>query len=170
MFLGKDVLHVGCGGSPFPTWLVEGANETRLDIDCIYSPDIIADMRDFVTEQRFDAIYCSHALEHLYDHEVVPTLKNFLNHLKDGGFSIVVVPNLSGITATDEVVYESPSGPVTGRDMIYGRLSPMEKMPYMAHHTGFVEDTLKKKFEEAGYKSVKIVSDIGFNLIAVGAK
>lgn len=159
------ILHVGCGGRPLPTWM--NGKETRLDIDSTDSPDIVADMRDF-SAGKFDFVFCSHALEHLYPHDVIPTLQNFRNALNEGGAVVIIVPNLADIKPTKDVVYMSDAGPVTGLDMIYGMARLIKDKPYMAHHTGFTPDTLESDMIEAGFSKVIIQSDSAYNLIGIG--
>ncbi len=169
-FISKHVLHVGCGGSPLPAWLADNV-ETRFDIDPTHNPDIIGDMRhacEFVGDARFDVVFSCHAVEHLYPHEVIPTLDGFRKVLNDGGVAVVIVPNMKGIKPTEEVVYESPSGPITGIDMYYGKVDLIESMPYMAHHIGFVKATLEKSLLDAGFSSCEVKEDDSYNLIAVG--
>jgi predicted SAM-dependent methyltransferase len=170
LFIGKSVLHVGCGGSPLPTWLSDN-DETRFDIDESYSPDIVGDMRDAesaVQGKRFDVIFTNHSVEHLYPQDVIPTLEGFRAVLNNGGVAIVIVPNLKGIVPTLDVVYESPSGPINGRDMYYGLERLLKDSPYMAHHTGFVKETLELAFKQAGFSSCMVTEDDTFNLIGVG--
>jgi predicted SAM-dependent methyltransferase len=168
-FTGKRVLHVGCGKSPLPTWL-DGAKETRLDIDPQHKPDVVGDMREVErsVSGKFDVVYSTHAIEHLYPHEVIEALHGFRKVLDEDGIAIVIVPNLKGIQPTEDVVYESPSGPITGIDMYYGLTRVLKDMPYMAHHSGFVKETLEKAFVESGYRKVEVREDDTFNLIAVG--
>jgi 2-polyprenyl-3-methyl-5-hydroxy-6-metoxy-1,4-benzoquinol methylase len=169
-FIGKKVLHVGCGSSPLPAWLADNV-ETRFDIDPNANPDILGDMRDVaaaVGEQKFDIIYSNHAVEHLYPHEVVPTLMGFKQVLNPDGVAIVVVPNLKGIQPTNDVVYVSPSGPICGLDMYYGLSSVLHAMPYMAHHSGFIKETFEDAFRAAGFENFRVTEDDSFNLIAAG--
>ena len=169
-FIGKKVLHVGCGNSPLPAWLADNV-ETRFDIDASCHPDICGDMRNVaeaVGDERFDVVFSNHAVEHLYPHEVVPTLIGFKRALVEGGVAIVVVPNLKGITPSQEVIYESPCGPITGQDMYYGKVSLLETMPYMAHHNGFLKESLEQVFSEAGFRTYAVREDDCFNLIAAG--
>lgn len=167
-FVGKRVLHVGCGGSPLPAWFA-GSIETRLDIDERHAPDVVCDMRE-ISVRGFDVVFTNHALEHLYPQDVVPCLKGFKHALDDGGCAVVIVPDLHGIKPTFEMVYESPCGPITGHDMIYGHHKLIDENPYMAHHSGFVQQTLEQAFSEAGFASWKVHSDDSFNLIGVAVK
>lgn len=163
----KTVLHVGCGGNSLPTWL-GSVKEIRLDIDDTYKPDIVADMRGLGDIGKYDVVYCSHAIEHLYPHEVMPVLNNFRSVLNSGGMAIVIVPNLDGIKPTNEMVYISDAGKVTGLDMIYGMASMIKKEPYMAHHTGFVPETLREYMEKSGFSKIHVMADDTFNIIGVG--
>lgn len=167
-FSGKSVLHVGCGGSPLPMWFA-GTKETRLDINGDMKPDIVRDMREIdESVGKYDVIFSNHAIEHLYPHEVVPTFEGFRSALNEGGCVIAIVPNMQGIEPTGEVVYESPSGPITGHDMFYGHHRLIPSNPYMAHHCGFIRETLQAALESAGFHGVTVRADDSFNLIGVG--
>jgi len=145
--------------------------EFKLDIVPGDGIDYVASIVDMagVPDNEFDVAYMSHALEHVYQHEVVPTLKSFLRVLKPGGFVIVIVPNLDGLSPTDEVLYESAAGPITARDMFYGMAGLIEDHPYMAHKTGFVPKTLESAFKDAGFPTLHL-SVLGLDLIAIAAK
>lgn len=163
-----NALHVGCGGAPLPSWL-EGYDEVRLDIDERHKPDIVADMRALGEIGQFDVVYSSHSLEHLYPHDGRKALAEFYRVLVPNGRVIVIVPNLEGIKANEDVVYESPSGPITGLDMIYGARWLIEAMPYMAHKNGFTKLTLEAEMKAAGFDPVSSVIS-NYNLISIGVK
>ena len=113
---------------------------------------------------QYDIAYCSHALEHLAPHDIDVALQEFHRVLAPGGFLIVVVPNLAKVKPDNNVVYESPAGPITGLDMFYGKASLVAKNPYMAHKYGFVRETLTAFMERAGFK-VRYVADGNYNLM-----
>src|SRR6476469_555326 len=78
------VLHVGCGpnsATRLHTMFREGAwDEVRLDVDTSTNPDIsgsIVNMRDFAEDESCDAIWASHVIEHLAQHEVDKALREF---------------------------------------------------------------------------------------------
>lgn len=164
-----NVLHVGCGGAPLPEWL-EMYEEVRLDIDERFKPDIVASMTDIGEAGPFDVVYCSHSLEHLYPHDGKKALREFYRVLGKNGRLIVIVPDLQDVKATEEVVYESQSGPITGLDMIYGARWLMESMPFMAHHNGFTKDTLEAELRMAGFEGVSAIRDSAYNLVCIGVK
>ena len=69
-----------------PNW-----REIRVDIDPAVKPDIqasITDLRKDVPDASIDAIWSSHNIEHLYDHEVDPALREFVRVLRPEGFAL----------------------------------------------------------------------------------
>lgn len=162
-------LYAGCGGDHLPEWLGDH-EEVRLDIDARCNPDIVADMKDLGDIGPFDVIYCSHSLEHLYPHECRKALSEFYRVLGKNGRLIVIVPDLEDVKPTEDVVYVSPGGPITGLDMIYGARWLLEQSPYMAHHNGFTKVTLESVMRFAGFEGVQAIRDPNHNLVAVGVK
>lgn len=162
------VLHVGCGSSPLPEWLGE-FQETRLDADERVKPDIVASMTNLGDIADFDLIYCSHALEHLCCADVMKALDEFKRVLRPGGSVLVFVPDLTDVKPTFDVVYESPSGPVTGHDMYYGHILAADN-PFMRHLTGFVQSTLAGALTQAGFQRVRVDRIEGYHLMGLGFK
>jgi SAM-dependent methyltransferase len=168
--LSGRFLHIGCGPmhegtDSLPSW-AKGCIETRLDIDPNARPDIVASMVDLGNIGVFDIVYSCHALEHLYPHEVPIALSEQYRVLRDGGGVMCIVPDLEGVEATEEPIYNSISGPICGLDMIYGKASFIQNSIYMAHHSGFVSSTIKKALEEAGF--VKVTTTRHKNSIICG--
>lgn len=163
------ILHAGCGGDELPDWLGD-YEEVRLDIDERHKPDIVASMADLGDIGPFDAIYCSHALEHLYPHEGRKALSEFYRVLAKNGRAVIVVPDLEDVKPTEEVVYMSASGPITGLDMIYGARWLLQDMPHMAHHNGFTQEILEREMRAAGFDGVKAIRGKDYNLVAVGVR
>lgn len=164
----KRILHVGCGSEDLPDWL-EG-QDVRLDIDPSVMPDIVASMTNLGDIGSFDAIYCSHALEHLYPYDVPVALAEFLRVLRPGGVAIIFVPDLEGVEPTDEILYKSPAGFITGFDLIYGYRPFLKEQPYMAHHTGFTARMLHMALITAGFEQVRTERQPGWNLLGWGQK
>lgn len=165
----RRILHAGCGCQPLPAF-IEGYKEVRLDIDPVCLPDIVASMTDMGDIGEFDMVYTCHALEHFFPHEVPVVLSECLRVLKKGGALIIIVPNLEGIKPDKTIVYDSPGGPITGHDMFYGKSDFVEINKFMAHHCGFVPETLKTAMCQAGFREVVISTTVGFNLLGVGIK
>ncbi len=150
-----------------PDWL-NGREEVRLDIDPDVKPDICASMVSMGEIGTFPVVICYHALEHLYPHEAPIALSEFKRVLAPGGVAVVVVPDLQDVTPDDRVLYISRSGPVTGLDLFYGHTEALYYQKYMAHHTGFVQRTLKKAMESANFETVNVVRMPNYNLMGVG--
>lgn len=163
------VLHVGCGNTSLPDFFGP-CEEVRLDRNPDMRVDIVADMTDMGEIGPFDAIYSSHCLEHVYPHQVPRALAEFYRVLADDGQVLLFVPDLEGVRPTDEVLFESPAGPITGKDLMYGYGRDIESRPYMAHHTGFVAETLEAALKDAGFSRVAARRLEKHNLMAVGRK
>lgn len=165
------VLHVGCG----PRGLthidsITAEREIRLDIDPRNQPDIVADARNLGRIGPFDGVYCHHMLEHLSRDDGIKALREFHRVLVPDGMAIIVVPDLGDIRPTDQVLYESEAGPVTGADMYFGMQSMLEQFPHMAHRFGYVASTLKKALHSAGFSRAWVERRPGANLLGVGVR
>ena len=164
----KRILHAGCGGESLPEWLA--GEEVRLDIDPECGPDIVASLTDMGKIGPFDAVYCSHTLEHLYPHDVPVALGECLRVLCRGGVAILVVPDLEDVRPTEEILYETPAGQIAGLDLYYGYRPWLRANPFMAHHTGFIAATLEKALAAVGFQNVRTERMSGWNLMGVGLK
>lgn len=164
-----SLLHVGCGGEPLPIW-ADGYEETRLDISPDHSPDILASMDDMGDIGPFDCVFSSHSLEHLEPHRAQKALSEFHRVLNQGGAAVIFVPDLQGVQATDEILFDAPCGPISGNDLIYGLRRLLPDMPYMAHRCGFVAETLQAMLEKAGFSTVQVKRLDNHNLMAVAVK
>ena len=134
----KQILNAGSGppvdamhpAFDWPIW-----QEVRIDIEPRNAPDLvgsISDMRAVVDDKSFDAVWSSHCIEHLYDHEVQQALCEFRRILSNDGFAIISCPNLDAIAKLivsediKSVAYISPAGPIRLLDMIYGHSRSVE--------------------------------------------
>lgn len=162
----KYLLHAGCGHpSNKPPFEFSAFKEVRLDADKNSKPDIIASIvaMPMVETDGFDAIFCSHTLEHLYPYQVADAMAEFNRVLKPGGYVLVHVPDLQAIGGrlaldqADNVLYMSHIGPITPLDMLYGLRSAVGAgNKFMAHHTGFTASVLQRAFEEAGFHKIRV--------------
>lgn len=174
------VLNAGSG--PYapkklhPTF--EGWKEVRLDIDPRVKPDLlgsITDMRSVAPDASFDAIWCSHNLEHLHAHEVRPALTEFRRVLKPTGFALITCPDIEAVAQLvvdgrlEATAYTSPQGPITALDMIYGHGASIEKGNlFMAHNTAFTAERLGTLLVECGFHEAWTTKGRAFDLWAVG--
>lgn len=178
----KVVLHVGCG-QPNPdklhaTFRSAEWREIRLDIDPDATPDIVCDILDMavVATASVDAVWSSHNVEHLFAHQVPIALGEFHRVLKPRGFALITLPDLQAVGRyiaegrLEDVLYESPAGPIRPVDIVYGhRASISRGNRFMAHKTGFTAKTLGEKMVRAGFDPVRVKRS-GLNLWAIGYK
>ncbi len=173
-------LHVGCGPQKKDrtTEIFKDWEEVRLDIDEGANPDILASMTDLsmINDNEFDGIYSSHNIEHLYPHEVEPTLKEFNRVVNKTARVIINCPDLLGIAK--EIVkgnvvgkwYDAPSGPITPIDALYGYRKELARGKlYMAHKCNFTLDLLLGLLKGASFTSCVGCSD-GINLYTISTK
>lgn len=160
------VLHVGCGRATLPD-IYNTFDEVRLDIDPDVNPDVVASMTQLGEIGKFDSVYSSHNLEHLYPNEVPVALSEFRRVLEPNGFLIVLTPDIEGLTICGDVLYESEAGPITALDLIYGHRSEIPDNPNMAHHTGFTRDILQDELEAAGFEFVVVGRGSLYSLWAI---
>jgi SAM-dependent methyltransferase len=176
----KRLLNVGGGSKsiPLPPEYT-GFEHVLLDIDPQGAPDIVLDGRQLgeLAAAQFDAIYCSHNLEHYFRHDVPKVLGGFFHVLKPGGFAQIRVPDLTelmrrvvqGKIDLEETLYVSPAGPVAPIDVIYGLGRQIETsgVDFFAHKTGFSDQSLARAVERAGFApNFSRVADLEIILIA----
>lgn len=167
------VLNVGGGDrrisipSHYENW-----QRLLLDVDPQADPDILCDAQDLtrLDAGEYDAVYCSHTLEHVYQHEVPRVLEGFRHVLKENGFAEIVVPNLLAAMESavqsdldvDVFLYQSPGGPITARDIVYGYGPYVERhAAAMTHRTGFTPRSLTLTLHECGFPHVFLYPPLG---------
>ena len=174
------LLNVGGGSksTPIPPEYA-GFEHLLLDIDPAVSPDVLLDGRRLgeLPGEQFDAVYCSHNLEHYFRHDVPKVLAGFHHVLKPGGFAQIRVPDLlelmgrvvQGNLDLEQTLYVSPAGPIAPLDVIYGLGRQIEAsgVDFFAHKTGFSAQSLSRAVEAAGFSpNFARVADLEINLIA----
>jgi SAM-dependent methyltransferase len=178
----RHVLHVGSGAKSVHRLhqVFRDASqwqEIRLDVDERVQPDIVCstvDMRGVVPTASADAVWSSHNVEHLYDHEVPLAFAEFLRVLRPDGYFLMRCPDLEAVAEAmlkdglETVAYVSPAGPITPLDMLFGhRASVARGNEYMAHKTGFTDLRLGRLLLEAGFIAAYTKRMPGFDLWAV---
>ncbi len=178
------VLNVGGASKtiPIPPHYA-GWEHLLLDIDPRGEPDIVCDARELTSlpPAQFDAVYCSHNLEHYYRYDGRRVVRGLLHVLKDDGFAEIHVPDLDAllkhVAATeidvDDVLYTSPAGPITPLDVLYGWAPEIERsgQDFYAHKTGFTPKSLHRLLREAGFVEIVLLrSRTAFDLAAYAFK
>lgn len=163
----KKVLNVGGNNKQIalPPQYVD-FEHLLLDIDPKGEPDILCDARLLTTleGEQFDAIYNSHNLEHYYRHDVPKVLAGFQHVLKEDGFAHIIVPDMHEVMRQtlergldiDDVLYQSPAGPIMVLDVIYGYSTQIERsgVEFYAHKTGFTQRSLVNALNRAGFAKI----------------
>ena len=143
-----------------------GFEHVLLDIDPSGEPDIVCDARELalLDPGGFDAVYCSHNLEHYFRHDVARVLAGFVHVLKPDGFAHIRVPDIGALMRrvaeedldVEDMLYESPAGPIAVLDVLYGYGRKIEESgeDYYAHKTGFTVRSLERALRRAGFTHV----------------
>lgn len=165
--LQKKVLNVGGNSKAIPLPApYAGYEHLLLDIDPTGQPDICCDARTLTTlaPAQFDAVYCSHNLEHYYRHDVARVLAGFAHVLKPGGFVQIRVPDMGEVFRQavqrgldiDDPLYQSAAGPIMVLDVIYGFSLQIERsgQEFFAHKTGFTQKSLLLALQRAGFEAI----------------
>lgn len=162
----RKVLNVGGNdkGIPIPSCF-DGWQHDLLDIDPSVQPDILCDARELwrLPARHYDAVYCSHNLEHYSSADVLVVLKGFKLVLKRGGFAYIKVPNLLGVMKRvvdngldlNSTLYVLPPDRIfTPLDVIFGWQQKIESsgVDFFAHKTGFSVSLLQHVLKSAGFK------------------
>ena len=160
----------------------DGWEHVLLDIQPAPGVDLVHDARR-LSELRtamFDAVYCSHNLEHYYPHEVPLVLAGFHHVLKDDGYAEIRVPDIPAVMRyaiardleLDDVLYESAVGPISVHDVIYGYGREIESSgeDYYAHKRGFSQKSLMAALQQAGFPAVWLTEPQNFEIGALAFK
>ncbi len=165
----KRVLNVGGAtkNTPLPPHFSKYEHHL-LDIRSGPDIDLQHDARCLteLAPDQYEAIYCSHNLEHYHRYEVYRVLAGFQHILRPGGFVQIIVPDVRYVMERmikqghdlDQILYQSPVGPIKYRDVIYGYGPEIEStgQDFYAHKTGFSVAILKKVLMQAGFKWLAI--------------
>ena len=160
----KTFLHVGCGRknkSRCKGFNNDNWKEIRFDIDKNVNPDIVGTLTDMklVETGSVDAVYSAYNIDHIYSHQVPIALREFYRVLKEDGIVVITCPDIQGvceIISQDkllEPLYESPVGPISPIDILFGNRKQIAGgNEYMAKKGGLTYSVLNSSLYEAGFK------------------
>lgn len=160
------VLNVGGNNKsiPIPQYF-NGWEHHLLDIDAGCMPDICCDAMLLKNKEEYngiyDAVYCSHNLEHYYKHKVPEVLNGFYNVLNDNGFCYIAVPNIMNVLRIliaynmdlTDTIYEIDAGSISTHDVMFGWGKQVEEsgFEYFAHKCAFTPKMLGNVCIKAGF-------------------
>ncbi len=156
------ILNIGCG---YAKVTLPDVQEIRLDADPGVDPDIVLDIRKLkdLPKNSYDGVWCSHVLEHFYEHELPDVLAGIRHVLKKKGILFTMVPDLHDLflqvmaknISLDDTLYMSGMGPVRPRDILYGLQAEVETgNTFYSHKTGFDTKTLRNCLSAAGFQKI----------------
>lgn len=168
----KTVLHIGSGqnkpGRLPPAFSGPEWEILRLDSVPDTRPDLVSTLTDMriVGTGEVDGVFTSHDLEHLYPHEVPRALAEMRRVLRTTGQAVITLPDLQSAAQAiaqgqaARPLYDSPMGPVTALDIVYGHHKSLATgNPAMLHKSGFTTEILQRLLEAAGFASVRVRRD-----------
>ena len=178
----RVLANVGCGprgGGRVPPFFNDW-QQLRIDVDASVQPDLIADLTDLspLPSNSVDALWASHCIEHLYEHDVPRALAEFHRVIREDGFICILVPDLQTVAqhiAADrlhETLYNSAAGPITPHDVLFGHGAAIAAgRTSMAHRSGFTPTLLLKRLQESGFAEITLRRrPDAFELVAVARK
>jgi len=160
----KTLLHVGCASlniSDLKGFDINVWSEIRFDIDESRNPDLAGTIVDLslVETGSVDAVYSAYNLDHIYPHEVPIALKEFYRVLKDDGIAIIKCPDIQSVCEAIgkdkllETFYQSPVGPISPIDILFGNRKAIAKgNEFMAKKGGFTYSVLDGALSQADFK------------------
>jgi hypothetical protein len=177
----KTFVNLGCGlpGSGHPPTVFEGWREVRVDVVADVQPDLVASMTNLsaIASNSTDGVWCSHAIEHLYRHEVAAALAEIYRILSPEGVACIRVPDLQAIAAflaedrLLEPIYQSAAGPISAHDILYGFGQEVAKgHANMAHRSGFTPSALVESLREAGFGQFLVMRLDNLELVGLAHK
>jgi SAM-dependent methyltransferase len=177
----KLLVNLGAGpkGSTWMPGMFKDWRELRVDVDPRVEPDIVAEITDLssIETGSVDGVWASHCIEHLYLFEVRKALGEAHRILADDGFFCMIVPDLQLLAEfitkdkLHDVIYESPAGPVTAHDVLFGYGPYLQRgISSMAHKCGFTPTLLLNKLQEVPFAEIVLRRRANHELAAVACK
>lgn len=163
------VLHLG-SGAVLPSDLHAefqgpGWRPVRVADDAALQPDVLASLTDLriIPTGSVHAVFCGHGLERLPAHQVRQALAEITRVLRPTGIALIGAIDLQRVAeliAADrlyEAAYESPAGPISALDLVFGHSASLaEGHQRLSHRTGFTARVLGELLLGAGFAHVDI--------------
>lgn len=136
----------------------------RINKNANYNPDIVGNIESISSMQKggFDAIWCAHDLCRIQHHQVIPTLKNMLELLKNNGFLLCMVFDIRKVAErinkgdwAEPIQLEKENAPAP-IDMLYGPRAAIIQDPSLQFKTGFTARSLSKTMDLSGFSYIRL--------------
>lgn len=174
------LLNVGGGPTRVVPDCYSAYKQDLLDIDPSVNPDICADARELksIEPNQYQAVYCSHNLEHYTKKDAKKVLAGFMHVLEPCGTVEIHVPNITELMRDmlsrnldiEDVWYRAGNNPITYHDVLYGWSREVDRGNlFYSHKCGFTALSLYAILEESGFKNISIQIQ-GSNLMARASK
>lgn len=171
------VLNAGAGSVKLISGDYDGWVKETLDINPNNKPDICMDVRNLLQmedmKEKYDAVFCSHMLEHFPFREIQLVLLNLRHVLKKDGWLEILVPNVLEVIEyvanekldLDAVLYTVGNYDIRAIDVLYGLGNTSYRMDFsnefMAHKYGFSPKSLIESLHKSGFNIVDDYSEKG---------
>lgn len=144
----NNKLNLGCFTDRRPDYV-------NIDIDPNVRPDITADVRKLhmLPDNSCSEILASHILEHFYESEVVPVLREWNRLLVPGGKLVLIVPDV------EKVMIKWHKNELSDDIILKGFIGDdQEQNPWMLHKTFFWWSRLSSILAANNYDRIKEVN------------
>lgn len=129
-------------------------------------------------QQPLKAIIANHLLPRFNAYEVPKVLAHLYDALDEEGFAIIICPDLQSIiervlaNGLTEAAYQSPAGPITPLDLIFGHQGSIQSGVLSApHRSGFTTASLTDALQAAGFKTIRTLArPENFDLWGIASK
>ena len=144
---GEIALNLGSGSIRWPGWVnVDGFND-RADVSC--------DLRKLTFPPDYvDRIAAIHVMEHFYQWEVIPMLREWKRVLVPGGKIILELPCMDKVFNHIMARMKKGENPSPGFSWLAIWGDPGKRDVSMCHKWGYFKGDMDKVLQEAGFENI----------------